>query len=315
MEYNNGQDFDESLKMPRRTPDPPTGHGRVPPVPAGARLARPRYVWRPPPLVIASLAWHLLVLGALAVSPQSWPAALLAILGNHVVLCIPGVYPHSQIFGPCWRRLPSLGRGDEVALTFDDGPDPEVTPLVLEKLAAAGARASFFLIGSRAEAHPELVERIVAAGHRVENHTHHHRYTFAFNLYPFLRREVEKAQRSLGGLAGRPPAYFRAPAGMHNLFLSAVLARLGLFFVSWTSRGYDTIERDASKVLARLTSELQAGDILLLHDGNAARTADGQPVVLAVLPPLLDELARRRLRAVPLPEPAGSPLAGKLLWN
>lgn len=271
---------------------------------------RPGYAWRPPPLVVASLLWHLAVLAALAAHPQAWPAAFFAILGNHVVLCIPGVYPHSQIFGPCLRRLPSLERGDEVALTFDDGPDPEVTPRVLELLAAAGASASFFLIGSRAERHPELVARIVAGGHRVENHTHHHRYTFAFNLYPFLRREVERAQRALHRLAGRPPAYFRAPAGMHNLFLSAVLARLGLFFVSWTWRGYDTIERDAAKVLSRLTGELRPGDILLLHDGNAARTAEGEPVVLAVLPALLEELARRRLRAVALPEPAGSPQTG-----
>lgn len=277
---------------------------------------RRRYAWRPPALVVASLFWHLAVIGALILHPHSWGPALLAILANHVVLCIPGVYPHSQIFGPCWRRLPSLGNGDEVALTFDDGPDPEVTPQVLDLLAAAGARASFFLIGNRAEAHPELVERIVAAGHRVENHTQHHRYTFAFNLYPFLRREIEKAQRALGELSGRPPAYFRAPAGMHNLFLSAVLARLGLFFVSWTWRGYDTVEKDASKVLARLTGELRPGDILLLHDGNAARTGDGRPVVLVVLPELLAELERRRLRAVPLPEPAGSPTTGtQLLWN
>lgn len=277
---------------------------------------RPGYPWRPPPLAIASLLWHLAVLGALAVNPQLWRAALLAILANHVVLCIPGVYPHSQVFGPSWRRLPSLGRGDEVALTFDDGPDPEVTPRVLELLAAGGARASFFLIGSRAAEHPELVGRIVAAGHRVENHTQHHRHTFAFNVYPFLRREIETAQRVLGGLAGRAPAYFRAPAGIHNLFLSAVLARLGIFFVSWTRRGYDTVEKDAAKVLARLTHGLAPGDILLLHDGNAARTSGGRPVVLEVLPLLLAELARRRLRAVPLPEPLFSEAQGiELSWN
>lgn len=276
---------------------------------------RPGYPWRPPLLAILSLLWHLAVLGALAADPRIWPAALLAILGNHVVLCIPGVYPHSQIFGPSWRRLPSLGRGDEVALTFDDGPDPEVTPQVLEQLAAAGARASFFLIGNRAAAHPELVDRIVAAGHRVENHTQHHRYTFAFNVYPFLRREIETAQRVLGGLAGRTPAYFRAPAGIHNLFLSAVLSRLGLFFVSWTRRGYDTVEKDAAKVLARLTAELAPGDILLLHDGNAARTSAETPVVLEVLPALLAELDRRRLRAVPLPEPRFSASRGiELSW-
>jgi peptidoglycan/xylan/chitin deacetylase (PgdA/CDA1 family) len=277
---------------------------------------RPGYPWRPPPLAIASLLWHLLVLGVLAADLRLWPEGLLAILANHVVLCIPGVYPHSQVFGPSWRRLPSLGRGDEVALTFDDGPDPEVTPRVLEQLAAAGARASFFLIGERAAAHPELVGQIVAAGHRVENHTQHHRYTFAFNVYPYLKREIETAQRVLGEIAGRPPAWFRAPAGIHNLFLSAVLSRLGLFFVSWTRRGYDTVEKDAAKVLDRLKGGLAPGDILLLHDGNAARTPDDRPVVLEVLPPLLAELARRRLRAVPLPEPRFSASRGiELNWD
>jgi peptidoglycan-N-acetylglucosamine deacetylase len=277
---------------------------------------RPGYPWRPPLLAIASLLWHLLVLGVLAANLRLWPGALLAILANHVVLCIPGVYPHSQVFGPSWRRLPSLGRGDEVALTFDDGPDPEVTPRVLEQLAAAGSRASFFLIGERAAAHPDLVGLIVAAGHRVENHTQHHRYTFAFNVYPYLKREIETAQRVLGEIAGRSPAWFRAPAGIHNLFLSAVLSRLGLFFVSWTRRGYDTVEQDAAKVLDRLKGGLAPGDILLLHDGNSARTPEDRPVVLEVLPPLLAELARRRLRAVPLPEPRFSASRGiELNWD
>lgn len=276
---------------------------------------RPAHPWRPTILVWATFFWHLVVLGAAVFYPAAWRELLLAILANHVVLCIPGVSPHSQWLGPSWRRLPELGRGDEVALTFDDGPDPEVTPRVLEMLAARGARASFFLIGRRAEAYPELVARLVHEGHVVENHTHRHLHTFAFNLYPFLRREIEKAQQVLGALSGRTPAWFRAPAGMHNLFLSAVLSRLGLFFVSWTRRGYDTVEQDPSRVLTRLTENLAAGDILLLHDGNAARTREGQPVVLEVLPRLLDELENRGLRAVPLPEPRTSPTGVVFGWE
>jgi peptidoglycan/xylan/chitin deacetylase (PgdA/CDA1 family) len=81
-----------------------------------------------------------------------------------------------------------------------------------------------------------------------------------------------------------------------------VLQRLGLSLVSWTRRGFDTRERDPAKVLERLVHGLAAGDILLLHDGNAARTAAGRPVVLEVLPPLLARLKADRLRAVTLPE-------------
>lgn len=284
-------------------------HAKNPPMP------RPARAWRPSILVLASFLWHLAVFGWWVFHPGAWLEAALAILANHVVLCIPGISPHSQWLGPSWRRLPALERGDEVALTFDDGPDPEVTPQVLEMLAARGARASFFLIGQRAAEHPELVARMVREGHVVENHTHRHRHTFAFNLYPFLRREIETAQQVLGTLSGRTPAWFRAPAGMHNLFLSAVLARLGLFFVSWTWRGYDTVEQDPLRVLTRLTENLKAGDILLLHDGNAASTREGRPVVLEVLPELLLELERRGLRAVPLPEPKLSPNGVSFGWE
>ncbi len=278
-------------------------------------LPRPSLAWRPPMLVVASLLWHLAAFSLLIFHPEAWREVVLALLANHLVLSIPGMNPQSRALGPNIRRLPGTLRAGEVALTLDDGPDPEVTPQVLEILAAHGVRASFFLIGCQAEAHPELVRRIVEQGHLVENHTFHHRHTFAFNIYPFLRREIVRAQEALTRLAGRAPAYFRAPAGMHNLFLSAVLARLGIFFVSWTWRGYDTFERDPAKVLERLLGKLEAGDILLLHDGNAARTKEGQPVVLVVLPLLLEELDRRRLKAVPLPEPSSLPQEATSLFS
>ena len=103
-------------------------------------------------------------------------------------------------------------------------------------------------------------------------------------------------------LTGELPTFFRAPAGLRNPFLGPVLHRLGLTLASWTRRGFDTRERDPARVLERLTRKLASGDILLLHDGNAARAADGRPVALSVLPALLEALAQRRLRSVTLPE-------------
>jgi peptidoglycan/xylan/chitin deacetylase (PgdA/CDA1 family) len=264
----------------------------------------PRRKWRPTPFLVLMLLAHTLWLGSIVRAPGQWRRHLAVLAGLHLVLALPGANPRSTWLGPNVSRLPSSGTADgQVALTFDDGPDPEVTPQVLALLAERGWRATFFLIGERAERHPELVRALVAAGHRVENHTYHHRFTFAFSLWRGMRLEIERAQRALAAVAGRPPAYFRAPAGMHSFVLGPVLARLDLTLVSWTRRGFDTLERDPQRVVERLCEDLAAGDILLLHDGNCARTPEGEPVVLEALPRVLQALADRGLRAVPLPDP------------
>jgi len=105
---------------------------------------------------------------------------------------------------------------------------------------------------------------------------------------------------------GIEPAYFRAPAGVRNPWTGQVLNRLGLGLVSWTRRGFDTVSCDPQRVLKRLTRGLKSGDILLLHDGSSARDVRGAPVVLTVLPLLLEQLARDGLAVVPIPPP-GSP--------
>jgi peptidoglycan/xylan/chitin deacetylase (PgdA/CDA1 family) len=134
----------------------------------------------------------------------------------------------------------------------------------------------------------------------VENHSLRHRHDFALLGPRRFLQEIGAAQDTLAALAGEAPRFFRAPAGMRNPFLDFALARLGLQLVSWTRRGYDTRNVDAADVLARLTRDLAPGDILLLHDGNAVRGANGVPVVLEVLPRLLDALAAAGLRPVTL---------------
>ena len=103
-------------------------------------------------------------------------------------------------------------------------------------------------------------------------------------------------------LSGSAPRFFRAPAGLRNPLLDPALQRQGLQLASWTRRGFDTVSTDAASVLARLTRNLAAGDILLLHDGHAARTAAGTPLVLEVLPRLIEAIAQRSLRPVTLRE-------------
>jgi peptidoglycan/xylan/chitin deacetylase (PgdA/CDA1 family) len=259
--------------------------------------------WPWPPLLWATAAVHAGAVVALLAAPAHWPWAVAALAANHAVLTAVGLWPRSTALGENLVRLPAaaIARG-EVALTIDDGPDPEVTPAVLDLLDAHGARATFFCIAERAAQHPALVRDIVRRGHSVQNHSHAHRHNFSLLGPRGFAREIVAAQQVLREVAGEAPRFFRAPAGLRNPFLAPVLHRLGLTLASWTRRGFDTREHDPQRVLQRLTRGLAAGDILLLHDGHCARDAHGHPIVLAVLPALLAELRRLRLVPVTLPQ-------------
>lgn len=260
-----------------------------------------RAAWRPSAFLQGSLALHAAALAGTAIEPVLWPWALGAIAANHAAAFTGGMLPRARLLGPNLARLPAAAaaRG-EVALTLDDGPDPEVTPRVLEVLARANVQASFFCIGRRAERHPALVREIVAQGHAVENHSLSHRHNFALLGPNGYLREIGEAQEMIAAIAGGAPRFFRAPAGLRNPFLDYALAKLELPLVSWTRRGFDTRTADAETVRTRLTRGLAAGDILLLHDGHAARTGAGRAVSLEVLPRLLEEVLSAGLRPVTL---------------
>ncbi|MBS0454531.1 MAG: polysaccharide deacetylase family protein [Proteobacteria bacterium] len=255
------------------------------------------------PFVSASIAWHLLALAAAVLVRGAAPWALAAVVFNHVVITVAGLLPRSTLLGRNVSRLPAAAVARaEVAITIDDGPDPEVTPAVLDLLDAAGQKATFFCIADRVAAHPALAREIVRRGHSIQNHTARHRHDFSFLGPKGYANELERAQRMLAQVLGQAPTCFRAPAGFRNMFLAPVLQRMDLTLVSWTRRGFDTREGDAQRVLGRLTRGLAAGDILLLHDGNAARSPQGRPVLLEVLPQLLSRLQAQGLHSVTLPQ-------------
>ncbi len=259
------------------------------------------HAWRPTPFIVASILIHAGALLFVLLTPTRWEWALAIVLLNHVAISAVSLWPRSRLLGANLVRLPAAAaeRG-EVALTFDDGPDPEVTPQVLDILDRYQVRATFFCIGERATAHPEICRDIVARGHTIENHGQSHRHYAALYGIGGWKREVGSAQKTLERITGRRPQYFRALAGLRNPFLDPVLAQLGIRLASWTRRGYDTRCGDADTVLARLTRGLGAGDILLLHDGHCARSAKGVPVVVEVLPRLMAALTTRNLSPVPL---------------
>lgn len=253
------------------------------------------------PLVWCTLALHVAVLALWVWQPGLWRWAVAALVLNHAALTLAGLLPRCKLLGSNWTRLPAVAaaRG-EVALTIDDGPDPLVTPMVLDLLDQHAARATFFCIGSQAAQHPDLCREIVRRGHAIENHSQQHRHNFSLLGTRKLQLELQAAQDTLSGLCGTPPRFFRAPAGLRNPFLDPVLQRLGLQLASWTRRGFDTRNGNAAAVARKLTQGLRAGDILLLHDRHAAVTPQGVPVILEVLPLLLAAIRAAHLKTVTL---------------
>jgi len=257
--------------------------------------------WRISPLLGISLLLHAVLPALVLLAPHTWAWALAALAANHLLLTLTGLWPRSTWLGPNWTALPAAAAArNQIALTIDDGPHPQVTPQVLDMLDAYGVRATFFCIGEHAARYPALCREIAERGHAVENHSQHHRHHFSLMGMAGLKREIQAGQATLAAITGRAPQFFRAPAGLRNPCLDPVLAACGLRLASWTRRGFDTRTAQPEVVAQRLLRGLRPGAILLLHDGNCARTAAGQAVILAVLPTLLQAAAAAGLRFVTL---------------
>jgi peptidoglycan/xylan/chitin deacetylase (PgdA/CDA1 family) len=249
------------------------------------------------PVLAGSTLLHAAAVAGFIAESGAWPWLLAALAVNHAALTAICVTPRSHLLGPNIVRLPAQARAQgQVALTFDDGPDPVGTPKVLDILDRHGATASFFCIGSRSARDPGLAREIVARGHFVENHTFRHPNGFAFHSPRGLATEVGQAQDLLTELTGRAPVFFRPPMGISGPLLQFVLRRFGLSRVTWTRRGYDGLPADPDVVLSRLTRGLAAGDILVLHDGGPS----GGHAAVQTLPRLLGTIADRGLKAVSL---------------
>ncbi len=254
--------------------------------------------WKPTLLIRASLILHALIALLMILQPSHWRIALSIFVADHVLLTLAGLLPRSNWLGPNLTRLPA-GR-DEIALTIDDGPDPAVTPKVLDILDRYAVKATFFCIGEKAARHPDLCREIVARGHDVENHSQRHLHWFSLLGYRGIFKELREAQTMLTKITGNAPLFFRAPAGLRNPFLDPALFKLDLRLASWSIRAYDTRIGDAEEVSRKLLGGLKKGAILLMHDGNSARTQDGNPVILEVLPIILSEAKNSGLNFVTL---------------
>jgi peptidoglycan/xylan/chitin deacetylase (PgdA/CDA1 family) len=194
--------------------------------------------------------------------------------------------------GPILRRLGCEPNCARVYLTFDDGPDAEWTPRVLEVLAAAQARATFFLIGQSVRAAPVLVRRIAADGHEIGNHSYSHRHPWTMREGG-ARREVRDGAAAIADTLGRATHAFRPPHGRMRRCMVEEAAQGGQRTVLWSRSAVDwgPLGR-ASGIAARLRT-VAPGEIVLMHDARRRRNRPDE--LLRVLPGLLAELTERRL--------------------
>ena len=159
--------------------------------------------------------------------------------------------------------------GNKVALTFDDGPDPEITPAVLDELKRHGAKATFFVIGQALEAQPELGRRIVAEGHVLANHSWQHSYLQNFRLREWQIAEIGRGEKVIEAVTGRPSArLYRPPVGMKTGDQARAIGALGLKVVAWSVHSRDTMDPNPQSMARRVLRRIRGGDIVLLHDGD-----------------------------------------------
>ena len=194
-----------------------------------------------------------------------WRAGVPGLFLSHGALVWATLWPQSRWLSPVLTRLPTAGR--VVWLTIDDGPSDD-TVAVLDLLDAHAAKATFFVVGERAAALPELAREIVRRGHTLGNHSATHPQAWFWALPPArMRAEIARTQAVLAEITGVAPRWFRAVVGMANPFVAAELQRHGLARVAWSARGFDAVVAGPAGVVARIERGLRPGAIVLMHEG------------------------------------------------
>jgi peptidoglycan-N-acetylglucosamine deacetylase len=181
---------------------------------------------------------------------------------------------------------------NHISITFDDGPNPIYTPKVLSLLKENNAKATFFLIGKKAEKQPDLVRQILSEGHAIGNHSYSHSKNFGFFSSENVAAELKRTNSILKEITGKELKLFRPPFGVTNPNIKKALKTTGHLSIGWSKRSFDTTSLSEKRIVKRITSNLKKGDIILLHDSSAK--------TVAVLEQLLLTLQPQKLQSVPV---------------
>lgn len=245
----------------------------------------------------ATIGGIALTVRALVVAPPPL-AVSAACAALYVAVLLSGVLVlRLRMFVDAIVRGPRGASG--VVLTFDDGPDPAHTRAVLDTLDAHQAKATFFVIGRKAEEHRELVQEIVRRGHDVGVHGYAHDRLLSLRSQRRVRADLARTIRLLEDITGKRPGLFRPPVGHTNPTIARVADALDLVVVGWSARARDGLARTKpADVVTRISRGLEDGAIVLLHD--AAERGGRRPAGVDALPAILERIAAKNLRVVPL---------------
>jgi len=204
---------------------------------------------------------------------------------------------------PLWGRIVSRGRPrtPAIAITFDDGPTEPYTSQILDVLRALGARATFFVLGVRAHAAPDVVRRAADEGHEIGNHTWDHA-ALPLRTPSAMRQTICRTSDLVQQITGRRPRVFRAPFGWRNPWLDGAARREGCEPIAWTVGVYDTDRPGAGAIVDRAIEGFVDGSILLLHDGRSLDPEPDASQVVEALPQILREAQRRGFRLLTVSE-------------
>lgn len=238
------------------------------------------------------------------VAPTSWLVAALIALAAFLLMAWGVFDVNSPLWAPTLWRIPGV---NAVALTFDDGPDPEFTTRVLEILARKKVTATFFVVGERARANQDLLREIDRQGHLIGNHSFSHASTINFAFHARLTREISRCNEVIEAAIGKRPQFYRSPHGFKNPAVGDVLTKLGMNCVGWQVRGFDAVRSNASAIANRLVRKAKPGGILLLHDGSGFHGTHDRSATLEALPMIIDGLRARGFAFKRLDEPTAPP--------
>jgi peptidoglycan/xylan/chitin deacetylase (PgdA/CDA1 family) len=205
---------------------------------------------------------------------------------------------NSLLFGPTLGRIPSDRK--VVALTFDDGPNPDATPLILDTLREKGVRATFFVLGSHAERWPELVQRISHEGHQLGNHGYFHR-KLHFKSPFYVSRDIKLGIRAIKRAGAPAPRLFRAPHGFRSPWTTPIASSYGERTVGWSLGVWDSDRPGADEIVRRTLEGVEPGSIILLHDGDGYNPDGDRMQTAAALPIIIDRLKEQGYEFATLP--------------
>jgi peptidoglycan/xylan/chitin deacetylase (PgdA/CDA1 family) len=205
---------------------------------------------------------------------------------------------NSRLFGSVLGQLPH--DGSRISLTFDDGPNPEATPRILDALGEQNVKATFFILGAHAERWPELVRRVVAEGHQIGNHGYFHRKLHLKSPF-YVKRDIGLGKRAIERASGSTPRFFRAPHGFRSPWVTAIAKSLGEQTIGWSLGVWDSDRPGVQTIVDRTIEGTKPGSIILLHDGDGYNANGDRMQTARAVPGIVSGLRDRGFEFVTLP--------------